>query len=135
MELRNSLLPTVAQFRTDFPQFSDDTRFPNAQIQFRLNLADRQISQQGKESLYAYMVELYIAHYLYLWDKDRRSSALGGAGGANNGVINSKSVDKVSMGYDTGATLNPDAGFWNNSRYGSELYEQIIQFGAGGRQL
>ncbi|WP_368666846.1 hypothetical protein [Xenorhabdus sp. PB62.4] len=23
----------------------------------------------------------------------------------------------MSVGYDTGATLNPDAGFWNNTRY------------------
>ncbi len=135
MEPRNSLLPTIAQFRADFPQFSDDTRFPDAQIQFRLNLADRQMGQQGKESVFAYMVELFVAHYLYLWDRDRRSAMLGGAGGANSGVLNSKSVDKISMGYDTTATLNPNAGFWNNSRYGSEFYQQILWFGAGGRQL
>jgi hypothetical protein len=50
-------------------------------------------------------------------------------------VVTSKSVDKVSMGYDSSATLNPDAGFWNNSRYGSEFYQLILMFGAGGRQL
>ncbi|ECC3368559.1 TPA: DUF4054 domain-containing protein, partial [Escherichia coli] len=47
----------------------------------------------------------------------------------------SKSVDKVSVSYDTSATLNPDAGFWNNTRYGAEFYQLITMFGAGGRQL
>ncbi|ECY4647086.1 DUF4054 domain-containing protein, partial [Escherichia coli] len=45
------------------------------------------------------------------------------------------SVDKVSVSYDTSATLNPDAGFWNNTRYGAEFYQLITMFGAGGRQL
>lgn len=31
--------------------------------------------------------------------------------------------------------VNPDAGFWNNTRYGAEFYQLITMFGAGGRQL
>jgi len=135
MEPKNSNLPTVTQFRNDFPQFANTTTFPDAQIQFRLGLADIQLDQNRFGSLFVYMVELFVAHYLYLYAADSRSALVGGAGGSNSGVLTSKSVDKVSMGYDTSATLDPNAGFWNNSRYGSEFYQTLCMFGAGGRQL
>ncbi|PHM39274.1 hypothetical protein Xmau_02878 [Xenorhabdus mauleonii] len=132
---RNRQLPTVAQFRTDFPQFSDNQKFPDAQIQFRLNLADKQLDENRLGDMFVYLVELMVAHYMALWAVDSRSMAIGGAGGTNSGVVSSKSVDKVSVSYDTGATLNPNAGFWNNTRYGSEFYELLMLFGAGGIQL
>lgn len=135
MEPKNSNLPTVAQFLSDFPQFDNPTIFPEAQIQFRLGLADIQLDQNRLGSMFVYMVELFVAHYLYLYAADIRSASAGGAGGANSGVVTSKSVDKVSVGYDTSATLDPNAGFWNNSRYGSEFYQTLLMFGAGGRQL
>ncbi|MCT4713247.1 MAG: DUF4054 domain-containing protein [Ewingella sp.] len=133
---KNPDLPTVDKFRTDFPQFSDTTKYPDAQVQFRLNLADIMLSENlyGPD-LYPYIVELYVAHYMALFAQDQRSAAAGGSGGAASGVVASKSVDKVSVGYDNSMTLNPDAGFWNNTRYGAEFYEIAMMFGAGGRQL
>lgn len=135
MEPRNSRLPTPTQFRADFPQFANTTIFPESQIQFRLDLADMQLDQNRLGRLFPYLVALFVAHYLTLYAADNRSARVGGAGGSNSGVLTSKSVDKVSMGYDTASTLNPNAGFWNNSRYGSEFYQMICMFGVGGRQL
>ncbi|CAI2418446.1 DUF4054 domain-containing protein [Serratia liquefaciens] len=135
MEPKNKTLPTVTQFRTDFPQFNDTTRYPEAQIQFRLNLADALLDERRLGNLFVYLVELFVAHYTALQAVDNRAAAAGGAGGANSGVVSSKSVDKVSVSYDNSATLNPDAGFWNNTRYGAEFYQYICMFGAGGRQL
>ncbi|HDG5313214.1 TPA: DUF4054 domain-containing protein [Klebsiella pneumoniae] len=133
---KNESLPTVADFRAAFPQFADTAKFPDLQIAFRLNLADVLLSEKltGK-ALFPYFVELFVAHYMVLWQADSKSAQVGGAGGSTNGVQASKSVDKVSVSYDTGATLNPDAGFWNNSRYGAEFWQLITMFGAGGRQL
>ncbi|MDC7868801.1 hypothetical protein TH60_05665 [Pantoea ananatis] len=133
---RNVSLPTVADFRRDFPQFSDEAKFPDSQITFRLNLADRLLNENvtGRE-LFPYFVGLFVAHYLVLFAADRRASLSGGAGGSTNGVQASKSVDKVSVSYDTGSTLNSDAGFWNNSRYGAEFWQLMMMFGAGGIQL
>ncbi|MGX9277400.1 DUF4054 domain-containing protein [Pantoea ananatis] len=135
MELKNSNLPTVAQFRTDFPQFANSTLYPDTQVQFRLNLADIQLDQNRLGRLFPYLVELFVAHYLTLQAGDNRSAALGRAGGSSSGILSSKSVDKVSMSYDNSSTLNPAAGFWNNTRYGAEFYQTICMFGAGGRQL
>ncbi|MDU2046579.1 MAG: DUF4054 domain-containing protein, partial [Clostridium sp.] len=81
------------------------------------------------------VVELFVAHYMTLNAADMRSSSVGGAGGANSGVQTSMSVDKVSVSYDASVTLNPDAGFWNNTRYGSEFWEYLMIFGAGAIQL
>lgn len=135
MEPKNSLLPSVQQFRTDFPQFSSDTLYPDPQVQFRLNLADIQLDQNRLGRLFPYLVELFVAHYLTLQAGDNRSAALGRAGGSSSGIVSSKSVDKVSVSYDNSSTLNPAAGFWNNTRYGAEFYQTICMFGAGGRQL
>lgn len=133
---RNLSLPSVSDFRTAFPQFADTSKFPDPQVTFRLNLADILLSEKvtGTE-MFPYFAELFVAHYMVLWAADSRSMAVGGAGGSTNGVQASKSVDKVSVSYDNGSTLNPDAGFWNNSRYGAEFWQLIMMFGAGGRQL
>lgn len=135
MELKNSNLPTVEQFRTDFPQFANSTLYPDTQVQFRLNLADIQLDQNRLGRLFPYLVELFVAHYLTLQVGDNRSAATGRAGGSSSGILSSKSVDKVSMSYDNSSTLNPAAGFWNNTRYGAEFWQTICMFGAGGRQL
>lgn len=133
---RNRDLPTVSKFRTDFPQFADTTKYPDAQVQFRLNLADMLMSASLYGStMFPYVVELYVAHYMALFAQDQRSTAAGGSGGNASGVQLSKSVDKVSVSYDNSMTLNPDAGFWNNTRYGAEFYQLATMFGAGGRQL
>lgn len=133
---RNQNLPTVSDFRRDFPQFNDAAIYPDTQINFRLNLADVLLSESiTGTALFPYLVELYVAHYMALWLADQRSVQAGGAGGSTNGVQSSKSVDKVSVGYDTSAVINPDAGFWNYTRYGIEFYQLITMFGAGGRQL
>lgn len=42
---KNSLLPTSDQFRTDFPEFSDATRYPDASVNFYLNQADCLLNQ------------------------------------------------------------------------------------------
>ncbi|HBL0732913.1 TPA: DUF4054 domain-containing protein [Kluyvera ascorbata] len=133
---RNQDLPTVSKFRTDFPQFADTTKYPDAQVQFRLNLADVLMSESlYGATMFPYIVELYVAHYMALFAQDLRSAAAGGSGGNASGVQSSKSVDKVSVSYDNSMTLNPDAGFWNNTRYGAEFYQLATMFGAGGRQL
>ncbi len=132
---RNKNLPTVSDFRRDFPQFSDATKYPDPVISFRLNLADVLIDGSAMGDMFPYLAELFAAHYMVLHAADTAAGALGGAGGATSGVVTSKSVDKVSVSYDNGSTLNADAGFWNFSRYGAEFWQMLQMFGYGGIQL
>ena len=132
----NPSLPTVSDFRALFPQFADTTKFPDARVAARLAVADRLLNESVTgPDLFPYFCGLFVAHYMALDAADNRSVAAGGAGGANSGILTSKSVDKVSMSYDASMTMDPNAGFWNNSRYGSEFYEYLMIFGAGGIQL
>lgn len=133
---KNKSLPTPEKFRTDFPQFADETKYPTPMIQARLSMADVLMSESRfGEDVFPYVVELFVAHYMSLYAVDMRGVSTGGAGGKNTGVMTSKSIDKVSASYDVSVTLNPDAGFWNNTRYGSEFWEYLMIFGAGAIQL
>ncbi|MDE9571182.1 DUF4054 domain-containing protein [Xenorhabdus bovienii] len=130
---KNSLLPTVKQFRTDFPEFTDNTRYPDAAIHFYLGQADAVLDQDRHGDQFIYLAELFTAHYVEL--KGKAVASVSGVNTAGGGVVTSKSVDKVSVGYDTSGIINPDAGFWNNTAYGREFYWWWSMFGAGGRQL
>lgn len=133
---KNNSLPTVAQFRATFPQFANETTYPDTAIQMRLNLVDALMNESRfGPDVFPYVACLFVAHYMALSVADNRSAATGGAGGVNTGIMTAKSVDKVSASYDASNTLNPDAGFWNNTRYGSEFWEYLMIFGAGAIQL
>ena len=45
--------------------------------------------------------------------------------------MSAKSVDKVSVSYDTQASVSPDAGHWNLTIYGQRMWTLIQMFGAG----
>lgn len=133
---KNNSLPTVAQFRATFPQFTDEITYPDPAIQMRLTLVDALMSESRfGTDVFPYVSGLFVAHYLALSAVDNHSVATGGAGGVNTGIMSAKSVDKVSASYDASNTINPDAGFWNNTRYGSEFWEYLMIFGAGAIQL
>ncbi|HAN5088196.1 TPA: DUF4054 domain-containing protein, partial [Escherichia coli] len=42
---KNSRLPTKEQFRTDYPEFSDTTRYPDSAVTFYLGQADVILNQ------------------------------------------------------------------------------------------
>lgn len=132
---KNSLLPTSDQFRTDFPEFSDPARYPTASINFYLNQADCLLDQDVFGCQFVYLAELFTAHYTELRGKAISGAAGGGVNTSTGGMVTSKSVDKVSVGYDVSGVINPDAGFWNNTAYGREFYWWWSMSGAGGRQL
>ncbi|EMB3082293.1 DUF4054 domain-containing protein [Providencia rettgeri] len=133
---RNSLLPTVDKFRTDFPEFTDTAKYPDTSISFYLGLADTLLDQDKHGDQFVYLSELFTAHYMELKGRSLAVSAMGGGvNSSGGGVVSSKSIDKVSVGYDTSGTVNPDAGFWNNTGYGREFYWWWSMFGVGGRQL
>ncbi|SPP31660.1 hypothetical protein ARAF_0802 [Arsenophonus endosymbiont of Aleurodicus floccissimus] len=121
MSPRNKSLPTIQQFRNDFPPFQDEVKFPDAQIQFRLNLADKFLSENvsGNE-VFPCWVWLFVAHYLTLYAMDAQYLKVGVLSGSSSAVTASESFDKVSVSYDNSMTLNPSAGFWNNTRFGAE---------------
>lgn len=127
---------TVAQFRADFPEFISTTLYPNSGIQFWLNFAYRMVNADKFMSETDLAVELFTAHWISLEAKNQLASQGGGIPGMDaGGPVSSKSVDKVSVSYDTGAGTEAGAGHWNLTNYGTRFMYMVRIFGAGVIQL
>lgn len=126
---------TVADFRTNFPAFTDPTKYPDPQIQFYLDLGLKLLNVERFGDVLDYALQLFIAHNLALMQIASASGANGGIPGNGIGVMNNKHVDKVSIGYDVNVGLSTDAGIWNRTLYGQMLYRLIQMFGAGPIQV
>ena len=125
----------VADFRTHYPEFADVAVYPDTQVEFWLGIAYSMLSASRFGRQLDIAVELYTAHNLALEARAQATAANGGIPGEAVGVLNSKSVDKVSAGYDTSAATEQGAGHWNLTIYGTRLYRLIKLFGAGPIQI
>lgn len=142
---------SVAQFRSDFPEFADVAKFPNATVTFWLNIASLMLSQDrfGPSAIevwpvsapfptltiFDYAVELFVAHNLSLGVPTAAQAAAGLGPGMVGGLATSKSVDKVSVSYDVNVGIVQGAGHWNLTIYGLRLYQLLLMFGAGPIQV
>ncbi len=126
---------TVAQFRADFSEFGSSVTFPNSAVQYWLNFAYNFMNAARWGSSLDMGAELFAAHNLALEARTQAEAKAGGIPGAQVGPINSKSVDKVSIAYDTAAGAEPDAGHWNTTIYGTRYIKLAKMMGAGGLQL
>ena len=126
---------SVQQFRADFPEFGSSTQFTSSQVQFWLNAAYSFLNTRRWGRQLDIGAELYAAHNVAIEARAAASAANGGVPGEQVGPVNSKSVDKVSMGYDTSAGTVEGAGDWNLTVYGTRFMRMARMFGAGGIQI
>lgn len=126
---------TPVIFVTNFPEFAATATYPVATIQFQLDIGYKQVNAAVWQDEYDLGVQLYAAHLLVLEAQAARTSKTGGLAGIATGVINNKSVDKVSTGFDTITASELDAGHWNLTIYGKRFIRMCRLFGAGGIQL
>lgn len=126
---------TPDQFRTDFPEFADKTKYPDSLVQMWLTVAVSLVNPLRWMELTNLGMELVTAHHLVLAQRDQAVAAVGGSPGEVKGPTSSKAVDKVSVSYDTGAVALTDAGFWNLTTYGVRFMTIARAMGAGGMQL
>jgi hypothetical protein len=126
---------TPASFLQDYPEFSNSTKYPNSAIQYWINVAVILLNPNRWGTMLTTGIELYVAHNLVLEGQAQAAAATGGTPGQNTGPLNSKTVDKVSAGYDTGAASIEGAGAYNLTTYGTRFYQLMLMFGSGGAQL
>jgi hypothetical protein len=127
--------PDVAQFRVDYPEFSDLGSFPRSQINYWMAFAYGMLNARRFGRQLNVAIQLFVAHNIALEARAQAEASFGGIPGGQVGPINSKSVDKVSMGYDTSAGIEIGAGHWNLTIYGTRLIRLIKIFGAGPVQI
>lgn len=115
-----------ATFVGVFPEFASESIYPNPAVTFWLGHATALYGEDRFGVQTALAVMLYAAHNLTLGAATNRKG-----GTANVAPVSSKSIDKLSVGYDTGAVTISGAGEWNATSYGRRLLAIIRAFGAG----
>ena len=125
----------VAQFRTEFPEFTDTTRYPDSSVTAWLTGAVSLVNADRWGVLADLGQALVAAHHLVIGARDQQAAAVGGVPGTMTGPQSSKSVDKVSASYDTGAASLEGGGFWNLTSYGVRYLTLARTMGAGGFQI
>lgn len=119
-------------FRSNFPEFSDTTAYPDGQVNFYLALAVNLLNTNVWKSLLDQGTQLYIAHALFLARRRQKTAAVGGVPGAAQGMVSGKTVDKVSVTYDTTPVALDAGGQWNLSDYGIQFLQLARIVGAQG---
>ena len=125
----------VAQFRADYPEFSSSSSYATSAIIYWLKVAYSLLNAErwGKELDIA--VELYVAHNLAIEAKALIEARNSGIPGQQSGLISSKQVGPIAMRFDTQHTIEPGAGHWNLTIYGTRFYNLLRLFGAGPLQV
>lgn len=122
-------------FRLHFPEFADVTVYPDPQVQFHIDTSTVMCNPAIWCQMQQLGVELMTAHFLAMSQYMGQGGA-GGAGGMvpgmQTGMKSSKSVSKVSVGYDNSLTGMEGWGPWNYTIYGQRWawYAQLV--GTGG---
>lgn len=124
-----------AQFRADFPEFASTTDYPGSMLDFWSGIAAELVDLTRWGTLYDQGVSLFVAHNIALQRKNIQAAAGGGVPGSQSGAVASKTVGSVSVSYDTGAAMLPNAGHWNLTLYGMQYIQLARMIGAGAVQL
>lgn len=127
---------SVTSFRGVYLEFAEQARYPNSMVSYYLLLSTKLINNPQRWG----EVEddgrmLFIAHHLVLERRALDAANKGGLPGVATGPVNSRHVDKVSVGYDTTAGTIPGAGHWNLTEYGIRLKGLFDIIGAGPIQV
>lgn len=127
---------TIAQFRQDFPEFSDGAVYTDASITFWANVADSLLNANRWGDLLLFGTELFVAHNIVLEEIDKTAADnAGGIPGMDSGVISSKSAGSVSVSMDTQASIENEGGNYNLTTYGTRFLRLARLKGIGGLQI
>lgn len=122
---------TPAEFRQQIPQFADTAKYPDAQVQMYLGMAEASLPASRWGELYGFGLALFTAHNLAL---DQMSNGPI-PGRSQFGLVASKSVGPASVSYDNSLFMLPDAGHWSLTMFGVRFLQTARLVGAGGIQL
>jgi hypothetical protein len=126
---------TSRSFRTSYPEFTDATVYPDAQVDFYITFGQQMLSSPRWSQMQDYGLMLWVAHNLILYAKRAATASAGGVPGQSQGILTSKAVDKVSMGFDGSSVILTEGGQWNMTNYGIQFLQMARMFGAGPVQV
>ena len=123
------------QFRLDFPEFTNTTTFPDAQIEFWNGVGIASLNEKRWGTLYSYGMELFVAHNIALSAINVRVANRGQIPIGAAGMVTNKNAGDVSVGYDTNNVKIEGAGNYNMTVYGRQFFQMVRILGVGGLQI
>ena len=134
-----------SDFRADLPEFSDITAFQDSTITYWMNLGLLMLNQSrwgvpgeggtNPRTEFDIGLEMFVAHNVALEAAAINQSTVGGVPGIAQGPIASKGAGDVSISYNSEASIELDAGHWNNTVYGQRFIRLARMYGAGCLQI
>jgi hypothetical protein len=119
-------------FRSIFPEFSSAGAFSDSAISFWLNLGTSRLDVSVWGDQLDYGLALFTAHNLAIGSKNQVAASRGNAPGELTGATASKSVENVSVSYDTSFVKMNDVGYWGLTSYGLQFIQLARLMGSGG---
>ena len=134
---------TVAQFRANFPMFSDTTRYPDQEVSFWLSVAGLMLNTgrwpttpgANGQSLLDIGTSLFVAHNLTLDLQATQRGNLGGPPGVQVGALASVGANGASVSYNTTIGVDVNDGQYNLTVFGLRFIQLAKMIGAGPIQL
>lgn len=125
----------VVEFRSDFPEFVDSTKYLDSQIEFWYSVAVDRLNQTRWGDLLMQGYELFVAHNMALSRQAAVRVAAGGIPGMAAGIMSSQSAGGVSESLNSTSHTMQNAGQWNLTTYGIQFYQLSQIVGMGGVQI
>ena len=125
----------IAQFRLDFPEFADEDVYTDSMCSFWSVLGEQINSVEVFGSAYTALIELFTCHNLSIQARNIDASAVGGIPSGDGGAISSKTVEQVSVDYDSVSTAISGGGDFNSTSYGRQYLILRRQFTCGVMQV
>lgn len=125
---------TVANFRALLPEFADVSVYNDISVNLWLGIANATLDELRWNDYHTLGVSLFVAHNLTLARRNAQASAGAGVPGGG-GLVNQKTVGRVSVGNDTENTSVKNAGPWNLTTYGTQFIWYANLVGMGGQQI
>lgn len=123
----------IAQFRLDFPQFSDETKYTDSMCTFWSELAEENLSVDVfPPKTYKSLVELYTAHHIVLQYADVFTSNIGGLPIGQAGAITGKDQGTVNYTFDGASAAIQNGGEFNVTEYGRQYLQLRNIYAKGG---
>lgn len=122
---------TANAFRARFPEFGDAMVYTDPVVDMWLEFAGQMVNGDRWKKLTQMGVDLLCSHHLVLQRKAQLAAALGGAPGEASGIVNSKQVDKVHVGYDVASVSEEGGGDYNATTYGRRFKHLSNLMGMG----
>lgn len=126
---------TLTQFRAIYPIFEDSETYPEPQVQFFLDLADKTLNPDRWGESFSFGASLFVAHFITRYALAAKEAANGGVGGLRGGVVSSESGDSVAVSFSVSESMESDAGHWNGTEWGRQYIHFARMFGAGPMQV